>query len=153
MAEQPKTHINAAIIAGFIGFIWIVAIILNLLIPPQPAAAPAGEEVPILRGKSITILMHEWGFNQLKQGGPVIEIPAGEEVEIIVRNEGSNLHSWQVKTKDGKKVAGLDKDDTIDPGEELVLTIKIDEPGEYLYICPVAGHEEKGMQGILRVVG
>ena len=125
MTEQPKTHINAAIIAGVIGLLWLVAIMVNFFVAPQAGAAVAGEEVQVIRGEKITITMNEWGFNNLKQGGPIIEIPAGQEVEIVIRNEGRNFHSWQVKTKDGTKVAGLDEDDTIDSGEEIVLKIKI----------------------------
>ena len=151
MSEQQKTHINAAVIAGVIGLIWLIAIMVNFFItPPAAGAAAAGETVQTIRGTKITLTMTEWGFNG-KQGGPVIEIPAGQEVEITILNEGRNFHSWQVKTEDGTKIAGLDKDDTIDPGAERTIKIKIDKPGEYIYICPVSGHEEKGMQGILRV--
>ena len=150
MAEEPKTHINAAIIAGFIGLLWLIAIMVNFFITP-PAGAAAGEEVQIIRGERITLAMDEWGFNG-KQGGPIIEIPAGKEVEIVIINQGRNFHGFQVKAPDGSKLAGLDKDDTVDPGEERSIIIKIDTPGEYIYVCPVAGHEERGMRGIIRVV-
>ncbi len=150
MGYQPKTHINAAVIAGVIGLIWLSAIWVNLVIPPTET--PAGsEEAPILRGERIEINMHEWGFNQLKKGGPTIEIKAGQEVEIILTNNGKNFHSFQIRTKDGKPVAGLTKDDTIDPGATRTIKIRIDQPGEYIYVCPVSGHPEKGMRGTLIV--
>ncbi len=149
--SEPKTHITAGIIAGFIGFIWLIAILVKLLV--LPAGAPvAGGETQILRGDEITLVLHEWGFNQFSTGGPIIEIEAGEEVKFIVRNEGSNVHALQIVTKDGQYVAGMLEDEVIDPGQEVVLTIKIDEPGEYFYICPVPGHADQGMSSTIRVL-
>lgn len=151
MAE-PRTHITAGILAGVIGLLWLIAILVKLLVLPVGAPA-AGGETQILRGDEITLVLHEWGFNEFSRGGPVIEVEAGEEIRITVRNEGSNVHAFSVITKDGRYVAGMLEDEIIDPGQEVVLTIKIDEPGEYLYICPVPGHADQGMTGIYRVVG
>ena len=44
------------------------------------------------------------------------------------------------------------EDEVIEPGQEVVLTIKIDEPGEYFYICPVPGHADQGMSSTIRVL-
>ncbi len=151
MAE-PRTHITAGILAGFIGLIWLVAILVKLLVLPVGAPV-AGGETEILRGDEITLVLHEWGFNKFSTGGPIIEVEAGEEIKLIVRNEGANVHALQIITKDGRYVAGMLEDEVIEPGQEVVLTIKIDEPGEYLYICPVPGHADQGMTAIYRVLG
>lgn len=153
-----RQDVLAAVGAGVVGAIWIVAIWVSLVFGLQPPLTPAaaggagGAAPQKLAGESITLVMTEWGFGGAQRGGPTIEIPAGKEVEITLINEGVNFHSFQVITKDGVKVAGLDKDDVIGGGETRVVKIKIDEPGEYLYICPVAGHQEKGMEGTLVVV-
>ena len=147
--QEPRTHVNAAIIAGIVGLIWLSAIIAVIVAPPPEV--PAGGEVAVLKGDSITLSMIEWGFNQLKKGGPVIEIKAGTEVKFTITNDGKNFHGWQI-LRDGEIIAGWEKDDTIAPGESRTITVRLDEPGEYIYICPVAGHREKGMVGVIRVV-
>lgn len=151
MGYEPKTHINAAIIAGIVGLVWLSAIWVNIVFPPPKV--PAGAQQTVLRGTSISLVMHEWGFNQLEIGGPTIEIQAGTPITFTITNEGSNFHTWQILTKDGVIIAGWDKDDTISPGETRTITIVIEEPGEYIYICPVAGHKDKGMIGTIIVVG
>ena len=152
MAEQEsRAHINAAIIAGVVGLVWLIGIWIVLVFPPQVEAVAPGGEQQILTGTSINLVMQEWGFNQ-KRGAPIIEIKAGTEVTFTVVNQGRNLHSFQILTPDGEHVAGWTKDEVIDVGETRTLTVVIDEPGEYIYICPVEGHEDKGMKGILRVV-
>jgi uncharacterized cupredoxin-like copper-binding protein len=42
---------------------------------------------------------------------------------------------------------------TIPAFSTRVTTLTFDEPGEYLYICHLPGHEAYGMVGTLRVVG
>lgn len=150
-----RQDVLAAIGAGVVGLIWVVAIWVSLVFglqPPLAPAAAAGAAPQKLTGESITLVMTEWGFGGAERGGPTIEIRAGEEVEITLINEGVNFHSFQVVTKEGVKVAGLDEDDVIGSGETRVVRIRIDQPGEYIYICPVAGHEEKGMAATLIVV-
>jgi len=150
--SEPRTHIRAGILAAFIGLLWLIAILVKLLVIPTGTPAVGGE-TEILRGDTITIVMREWGFNQFNRGGPIIEVEAGEEITIIARNEGANVHAFQVITQDGEYVAGMLEDEIVEPGQEITLTIKVDEPGEYLYICPVPGHADQGMTSIFRVVG
>lgn len=143
-----QADIVAAFVAGIIGIVWLSAIWLILVFPPQ---TELGGDA-ILTGERIEISLGEWGFNGLKKGGPEIEIKAGVEVTLILTNEGVNFHTWQAIMTDNGDLAGLSEDDPVNPGEIRTITIKIDEPGEYLYICSTAGHKEKGMISILRVI-
>jgi uncharacterized cupredoxin-like copper-binding protein len=142
------THVVAAIAAGVIGALWLSAIWAVIVFPPQIELGGG----PVLRGESITLVLHEWGFNELDRGGPNIEIRAGVEVTITLVNEGRNFHTFQIVKDGGEKVAGLDEDEVIASGESITITIKIDEPGEYFYICPVSGHRDKGMVGLITVL-
>lgn len=143
-----RTDIFAVFTAGAIGVVWLSAIWIILVFPTQLELGGG----PVLTGESITLSLSEWGFNGLKKGGPEIEIKAGVEITLILTNEGVNFHTWQAIMLDNGEVAGLSEDDPVNPGETRTITIKIDEPGEYLYICSTAGHREKGMVSILRVI-
>ncbi|MFQ5885746.1 MAG: cupredoxin domain-containing protein [Anaerolineae bacterium] len=142
------SHVFAAIGGGVIGAIWLSAIWAVIVFPPQIELGGGA----VLRGDSITLVLHEWGFNELNRGGPSIEIRAGTEITITLVNEGRNFHTFQIVQDDGEKVAGLDEDQVIGSGETLVITFTIYEPGEYFYICPVSGHRDKGMIGIVTVL-
>jgi uncharacterized cupredoxin-like copper-binding protein len=65
-----------------------------------------------------------------------------------VVNQGGAVHALEI---DGPGVEEQTAD--IDPGGSADLTVEISEPGEYELYCPVDGHREHGMEGILSVGG
>jgi len=141
-----RSDVVAGLIAGVIGLFWIGAILTSLLFPP-PVQLATGS---ILSGDQISIREHEWGFNQFTKGGPEICAVTGQTVNITLRNDGHNLHGFQIVKDGGTPVPGLkglNATDRLSPGEIRKITLKIDQPGNYYYICPVTGHRAKGMIG------
>ena len=136
-----RIDVAAAIGAGVLGLLWLSAIWVNLVYP-APVQIGGGS---ILTGDTVAIREHEWGFNQFLKGGPEICALTGQNVTVTLRNDGKNLHGFQIVRDDGVFVAGLNKTDLLRPGEVRQIKITITLPGNYYYICPVSGHRAKGM--------
>lgn len=66
-----------------------------------------------------------------------LELTAGEATNVTVTNEGETLHDFSLEEAD----VHMD----IEPGASETTSLTIDEPGTYLAICTVAGHEDAGM--------
>ena len=90
-----------------------------------------------------------------------LTVPAGKPVTISVRNDDPIGHEWIVGTEDvharhrtGTEPfhAGVPSEVTIPAYETRETTMTFTEPGEYLYICHLPGHEAYGMVGTLHVV-
>lgn len=142
MAKKTvRMDVAAGTVAGVAGLLWITAILTTLLFPPQVQAGGGA----ILTGDQLALREHEWGFNQFTKGGPEICAVTGHNVTITLRNDGRNLHGFQIVRDGGVFVAGLNKTDLLRPGEVRQFTFTITQPGNYVYICPVSGHRAKGM--------
>jgi hypothetical protein len=147
LANKPlRTDVTAGILAGVVGLSLIVAIWTNLVYPAPIVSGGGGS---VLTGNNILLSEHEWGFNQFAKGGP--EICGNKTIDhmnITLTNTGINLHGFQIVRADtGAFVAGLNKTDLVRRGEIRHIIIDLDKiaPGSYYYICPVAGHRQKGM--------
>ncbi|HZM73966.1 MAG TPA: cupredoxin domain-containing protein [Candidatus Polarisedimenticolia bacterium] len=83
--------------------------------------------------------------SEFKYDPSTLTVPAGD-VRFAVRNGGNIEHEFEI-FKDGSVVDELEG---IVPGltKELMVTLG---PGEYTYVCKLAGHEEQGMKGTLTV--
>ncbi len=73
-----------------------------------------------------------------------LEITAGELVNLTVTNTGQSFHDLTIDE--------LDLQIDVDSGQSATAGLEIDEPGDYVYYCSVAGHASAGMQGTLTVV-
>ena len=71
----------------------------------------------------------------------VIEIAAGEPVNITVTNQGGIFHDLVV-VELGFRV-------DVDPGATVTGGIEVDRPGSYEFLCTVPGHAAAGMEGRL----
>ena len=97
----------------------------------------------------------------------VLEVNAGEVLEIAIQNIEPLLHDFTIDKIDadvhisylggtGQHAhAEAERDADVhfaltEPGSGVVH-IKINEPGEYLFYCSVPGHREAGMEGTLIV--
>lgn len=74
-----------------------------------------------------------------------IELESGEEVNLAVTNTGGVFHDLTVPAADFR----LD----VEPGDEAVGGLTLQEPGTYEYFCSVPGHANGGMRGIITVTG
>lgn len=144
MAARYRTDVKAGIVAGLVGLVWLSAIWYVLVFPPAVARG-VGEP---LTGTEFDLDLHEWGFGDVELGGPPIIVAPGAEVTFVLTNSGINFHSFAVVRDGGEHLFGFTEDDVIDPGQlqEISFTVDLDE-GEYVYICPVKGHRDRGMEG------
>ncbi len=147
MAKKPlRADAAAGIGAGVVGLFFIIAIWTNLVFPAPIVVGGGGGAVLV---DPASLREHEWGFNQFAKGGP--EICANQtslNLNITLSNTGINLHGFQIVRADtGAFVAGLNKTDLLARGETRHINIDVGRiaPGSYYYICPVAGHRQKGM--------
>jgi hypothetical protein len=147
--KSVRADAAAGIVAGVVGLVVIIVIWVGLVFPAPIASGGGGN----LRGNSIALREHEWGFAgggyAAAKGGPEICANSNNAtLNITLTNSGINLHGFQIVRTDTRAfVAGLSKTDLLTRGD--IRHIKIDvsgiAPGSYYYICPVAGHRQKGM--------
>jgi plastocyanin len=74
----------------------------------------------------------------------VIEVAAGEPVNLTVTNVGQVFHDLTIDE--------LDLQIDVEPGQTATAGLEDLAPGEYAYYCSVSGHASTGMQGTLTVV-
>jgi uncharacterized cupredoxin-like copper-binding protein len=70
-------------------------------------------------------------------------------VTLRITNNGKIDHAFEIEGQ------GIEeqKTDTIGPGESADLTVELSKSGEYEFYCPVDGHRQQGMEGMLIVGG
>jgi uncharacterized cupredoxin-like copper-binding protein len=90
-----------------------------------------------------------------------VELPAGVPVIITLQNDDPIEHEWIVgppgvharhRTGTEPYHDAIPTEVTIPALESRTTTITFDQPGEYLYICHLPGHEAYGMVGTIHVV-
>ena len=91
----------------------------------------------------------------------LITATAGQPVTIELRNDDPIEHEWIVGTAEvhQRHRTGTEPFHGSIPTEVTIpalttkwTTVTFDQPGDYLYICHLPGHEEYGMVGTLRVL-
>lgn len=108
------------------------------ILPPQ-GEVENGEEI---REVEVELNDHEFAPNE-------IIVDAGEEVNFIVENSGSNFHTFTVYNPDEDQEYAL-AGAGVKPGDEEVVTAEIPEENqELLLVCYF--HEEEGMVGTITV--
>jgi uncharacterized cupredoxin-like copper-binding protein len=93
---------------------------------------------------------------------PVVTVPAGVPVTIVLRNDDPIDHEWIVgdeavheRHRNGTEPVHDSRptEVTIPAGTTRVTTITFTKPGTLLFICHLPGHEAYGMVGTLVVTG
>lgn len=77
---------------------------------------------------------------------PTLEVNAGEGVRIILKNNSHGLITHAFVIPDLGIVSN-----PVAKGEETFLIFSPPRRGEFVYFCPVPGHREAGMEGLLKV--
>ena len=70
-----------------------------------------------------------------------MQIQAGRETKIVVKNSDLPVHTFSIKA--------LDLDVVVVAGNEKLVTLPVLDPGTYEYICKIPGHED--MKGTITV--
>jgi len=69
-------------------------------------------------------------------------------VKFEVTNAGKIGHALEVEAPDGEVEI-----EEIAPGDTATLEADLSKPGKYRWYCPIADHEERGMEGQILVAG
>jgi uncharacterized cupredoxin-like copper-binding protein len=110
-----------------------------------PDAGPVTIEIPIR-------------YSQFER--EVVRVKAGSTVTFVLDNGDPIDHEWIVgdaavhaRHRAGTEPAHASRptEVTIRAGTTETTTVTFTEPGEYLYICHLPGHEAYGMVGTVRV--
>jgi uncharacterized cupredoxin-like copper-binding protein len=123
-------------------------------------SACAGKSQPAAQ---ITVTMDDFFY-----GPSAITIPAGQPVELTIKNDGQIEHDFVVDDIDVSSVstegsgvgdhhmsgdhADYDLHVSTSAGGTSILKFTAKEPGTYKIFCSIAGHIEAGMIGELIVV-
>ncbi len=113
-----------------------------LLLLAGCSADPASSDLDTVVATDTTIVATEYAFEPQD-----ITVPAGE-VTFTIRNDGSEEHEFEILQ--GDRV--IDEAEGLIPGLERDLKVTL-EPGDYLIVCRLADHFERGMRGTLTVSG
>ena len=87
---------------------------------------------PIESVKAIEVELNDDYFNP-----KIITIPNGTKTTLILKNKGRKKHTFTVEK--------LRIDAEVQPGKELTITVKPNQPGTYELICRY--HLQEGMAG------
>lgn len=91
----------------------------------------------------------------------LVTATAGQPTTIELRNDDPIAHEWIVGTEEvhARHRTGTEQVHDQIPTEVTIpalttkwTTVTFDQPGDYLYICHLPGHEQYGMVGTLHVL-
>lgn len=108
--------------------------LVNTNSTPQEQGSPSPENENI---KVIELVATDYKFTP-----DTIRLSEGEEVKVVLKNQGTHPHNWVVSDLDISTK-------TINPGREDSVIIKAEKAGEYTFFCSVGNHRQLGMEGEL----
>ena len=107
-------------------------------------------------GSAATIRIHFSRFEPAE-----VVATAGVPIRITLVNTDPIDHEWLVgdaafherhRTGTEAHHDARPTEVSLAPGASSTTTVRFDQPGEYLFICHLPGHEAYGMVGMLRVL-
>lgn len=104
------------------------------------SSSSGGADRPVVGAREVGVTATDLDFDP-----GVIEIRAGEPVNITLVNDGAVFHDLTIPD------LGFMLD--ANPGEQVSGSLTVDEPGRYQFVCSVPGHADAGMRGTLQVRG
>ena len=106
-------------------------------------------------------------MSQLAFTPDLLEVKAGEVVEIAIQNSEATLHDFTIDEVDAdvhisylggtglhgheEQAKAADVHFALTEAGSGIVHLKIHEPGEYVFYCSVPGHQAAGMEGKLIV--
>jgi plastocyanin len=104
-------------------------------------------------GNSMKVTMIDFAFQPAE-----MTVAANKSVTLTIVNNGSTPHDWALMSQKvtapfgDKDKANILAQKTVPAGQTDTLTFTSPAtPGDYQYLCTVAGHLESGMTGTLHV--
>ena len=97
----------------------------------------------------LTVRAFEWGFEPA-----AITLRQGEEVRIVLVNDGKILHNLKVDDLAADVTEASDADRLFveaEEGEEGTLVFVPQASGSFTFYCAISGHRRLGMEGTLTV--
>ena len=97
----------------------------------------------------LTVRAFEWGFEPA-----AIALRQGEEVRIVLVNDGKILHNLTVDDLAADVTEASDADRLFveaEEGEEGTLVFVPQASGSFTFYCAISGHRRLGMEGTLTV--
>lgn len=130
----------------------IIVAAAGLLLAAAATACGGGSEA----ATHVTVTIR---YSQFEPGE--LTVPVGTPVTFAIENSDPIGHEWIVGSDEvhARHRTGTEPfhdeiptEVSVDAYETKVTTVTFDQPGSYLYICHLPGHEEYGMSGIVHVV-
>src|SRR5690242_6397688 len=131
-------------------------IALSLGLAGVAAAWANGPGIGLLPATSAEIDIHFSHFSRSE-----VVATAGRPITVTLVNTDPIDHEWLVgdaafherhRTGTEQHHGARPTEVSIPAGATVTTTVTFQQPGEYLYICHLPGHEAYGMVGVLRVV-
>ncbi|MBI3954031.1 MAG: hypothetical protein HY330_05910 [Chloroflexi bacterium] len=112
---------------------------------PAPTATPRPTPTPTLAPLTFDLEASEFKFDRTS-----LEVAVGQKVMLNLSNKGRFPHSLYFHGYDAQNrlIASA-----LAAGASQSAELSFDKPGYYPFYCPVPGHENAGMGGMLRVAG
>jgi plastocyanin len=98
-----------------------------------------------LADRTVPENMTEFAFDNAS-----VTAQAGETVHFALVNAGQFPHSLAFDQADGVHVLA-EPEDAVAPGDSGMVDVTFSAPGTYTFFCPVPGHRERGMVGMVTV--
>lgn len=150
-----------ALIAFVVAGLGLEFIALGLIFPPAGGSSNLTPtvEFAVAGGEAGNKFAFALQGQQLTSPGPTIKVKNGDIVRINFKNGGATAHAFSV-TKENKDSSPVVFKATVGtgarpltPGNSGGATFKVDQKGDYFYLCPVPGHALLGMWGEFKVEG
>jgi len=107
--------------------------------PTMTPTTPSGATSSAMEAQKITVVGTEFAFSPSS-----FTVKKGQPVELTFKNNGTFPHNLSISDLSVKTK-------TIQPGEQDTVQFTPSKTGQFVFICTVPGHADKGMKGTLTV--
>ncbi len=157
MASRTTAYVLVAVIVIVVaaGGYWYW---MSIQTPPVP---PDGGTLITLYGGEISSSIYGFGLTRagLRTPGPTLNFTYGTEYTLTFMNAGQFPHALVIKAGNNATSATMwgaaigSASTPISPGQSGSVTFTPTQLGTFYYVCPVPGHKELGMYGLVIVRG
>lgn len=125
----------------------------------QTTPPPPGTVSITIYGGEVSASNYGWGMtsSKLTSPGPTLNMTVGTTYKLTFNNVGQFPHAWVIKAANSVgattmwNAAIASAGSPISPGQSGSVTFTPTQAGTYYYLCPVPGHDDLGMWGLVKV--